>query len=501
MANTTRNAAVDDGPKDAAGFFDRFLLRGAPRELWMIFAIHLVGYVSYMIMNWTFVLWLSYDLGYSDEKAGLWVALWSALMTLVTVFVGSLTDAIGIRKALLLSMVICIVTRCFMTFASAKWMVLGLGMIPVAIGEALGTPAMVAATRRYSRTSQRSVSFSYFYASMNVGILIAGFMFDFIRRRVGEPVGHWSLPLFDITLTTYQTVFLVSLVFQCGLFPILYWGMREGVEATDEGVKIVPGQSRYPHESFLRALAFSLRDTYRETVRIFTGLFAQPGFYKFLGFLALAAMVRLIFVHMNYTYPKFGIRELGPGAPVGTLYNINAFMIIFLVPIVGVLSRKVSAYKMVTVGSGIAAASVFIMTLPPAWFQGVADLEYVRWLAHHGLGLVGDVNPWYVMIFYFIVILSFGEAIYSPRLYEYAAAIAPKGQEGSYMSLSYLPFFLAKLSVATFSGVLLSRYCPEAGPRSSGTLWLIIALTTTICPAGLIAFRRWIRVKEAGRAE
>jgi hypothetical protein len=98
-------------------------------------------------------------------------------------------------------------------------------------------------------------------------------------------------------------------------------------------------------------------------------------------------------------------------------------------------------------------------------------------------------------------VLSVGEAIYSPRLYEYAAAIAPKGQEGSYMSLSYLPFFLAKLCVTTFSGVLLQKYCPEHGPRNSNKLWLIIALTTTIAPIGLIVLRNYIRVAEAGREE
>jgi hypothetical protein len=30
---------------------------------------------------------------------------------------------------------------------------------------------------------------------------------------------------------------------------------------------------------------------------------------------------------------------------------------------------------------------------------------------------------------------------------------------------------------------------------------LIIALITTICPLGLIALRRWIRVPEAGRED
>jgi MFS family permease len=120
-------------------------------------------------------------------------------------------------------------------------------------------------------------------------------------------------------------------------------------------------------------------------------------------------------------------------------------------------------------------------------------------VGHGYLGLEGNIHPYYVMIFLFVVLLSFGEAIYSPRLYEYAACIAPKGQEASYMAMSYLPFFLAKLLVAGTSGHLLAAYCPENGPRHSEILWLIIALTTMVAPLGLIALQRFIRVKEAGR--
>jgi MFS family permease len=105
------------------------------------------------------------------------------------------------------------------------------------------------------------------------------------------------------------------------------------------------------------------------------------------------------------------------------------------------------------------------------------------------------------MIALFQVVLSFGEAFYSPRVYEYAAAIAPKGQEASYSALSYVPFLLAKVLVGTFSGFLLTNYCPEHGPRHSGTLWLFVALTASIAPIGLLALRRYIQVHEAGREE
>jgi dipeptide/tripeptide permease len=105
------------------------------------------------------------------------------------------------------------------------------------------------------------------------------------------------------------------------------------------------------------------------------------------------------------------------------------------------------------------------------------------------------------MIALFVVFFSVGEVFYSPRVYEYAAAIAPKGLEGSYSALSYVPFLLAKLLVGTFAGTLLAAYCPEHGERHSGTLWLIVALTATVAPVGLIALQGLIRVREAGRQE
>lgn len=122
-------------------------------------------------------------------------------------------------------------------------------------------------------------------------------------------------------------------------------------------------------------------------------------------------------------------------------------------------------------------------------------------LLQNRVGVPGSVNPWYVMIFLFVVLLSVGEAFYSPRLYEYTAAIAPKGQEASYMAMSSLPFFLAKLAVAPVSGVLLAHFCPDTGLRHPGILWLTIGLSTMIAPVGLFVFQRFIRVHEAGRDE
>lgn len=737
-------------PGHLLSVFRRFtVLRGAVRELWVVFAVKLLGIVAYAMMNTTFALWLSSDLGYSDKNAGFIVAAWSTVMTLLTVFAGSFTDAIGVRRALLLGTGLCVASRAVLAFSTIPGVALVAGMLPLAVGEALGVPVLVAAIRRFSTTAQRSFSFALFYALMNGGFLIANLLFDRVRAVLGEPRGFFLVPLLGLRLSTYQTIFVISCAFEIATLLVVFFFVREGVEVTDEGVRLSPARVAGP----ARPWAAMVADTARETARIFAGLWGQAGFYRFLAFLGFAAFARLVVIHMYYTYPKFGIRELGEGAPVGGLSAVNSVVILLLVPVVGAITQRIPAFVMVRAGSVVAAASVFILAVPPQWFQPLADgwlghqiadswlggdsrfspdavrdpralavrLEtgpdaFTRqlrdsltpvtralldremagdaaafspssspstaWFApadlvaadrfiarlkadadpvtgafsrhlwdlvpagaktgltatgataearaaglaaalnqilrgpalspaspqaqarlspaaralaqtsvpalpnqdtllnrvcledlypaelprsHHparaalaweltrrlaagplldrpgaeaiqlsapareardphpagralvrlnrmiledhfqGLlaedrvGVAGSVSPYYVTILLFIVVFSLGEAIYSPRLYEYAAAIAPKGQEGSYMSLSYLPFFLAKLLVSGFSGLLLARYCPEAGPRHSETLWLIIGITTLIAPAGLILFSRQLRVPEPGR--
>jgi MFS family permease len=604
-------------PTSSTGFLGRFLiLRGAVRELWVIFGAKFLGIFAYAVMNQIMVLWLSSDLGFSDTQAGKVITLWSTAMTLITVLVGSLVDAIGLRKAFLMGFIVCVTARGLLALTLAKSALLVFGLLALAVGEALLTPVMVAAVRRYATTAQRSIAFSIFYALMNLGFLAAGYLIDFVRDTFGE---QGLVHILGLEFSTYRMLFLISFLLTIPNLILVYLLLRPGVEATDEGVKITPEVPKYAGMNLGAALVKMVKETAAETMRIFSGLWLQPAFYKFLTFLTLVVAVRMIFFHMHYTYPKFGIRELGSAAillapaeikkpdalaaklrqetnaaaghlyrqfseagksaltrpadtplqaqalraelarelnrlitngvslystqafagiklgkrttsllewqprgaelarlnrsllddcytrhlaqapPVFKLWALNPLLIIFLVPIVGALTQKVSAYKMVMVGSFVSATSVFIMAMPTAWFQGMAagplgDLVGRRWL-----GLQGEINPYYVMIFLYTVVLSLGEALWSPRSYEYTASIAPKGQEGSYMALSYLPFFVAKFGAGLLTGYLLDWYCPETGLRIPALLWQMIALMAIVAPLGLIALQRYIRVKEAGR--
>ncbi len=499
---TTSAPGANAGANDRSAllrFVAKFgVLKDAIPELWIAFAIKFVIVAAYALTNSTIVLWLHSDLGYSDQQALPLVAAWSMTMTGTMLLVGSLTDVLGMRRTLFLGTSICIVARLVMVLATARWLALGGGLLPLAVGEALGGPVLVAAARRYSNTRQRSISFAVIYAMMNVGFWIAAWLFDHVRS-VRTGLGEYGrMDVLGLHLSTYRTLFLASLILEVMALPLVYL-LRQGVEATDEGLKQVPLKAKPSDRTLLQSIGLTARQASQETLRLFATMVRQTGFYRLLGFLVLIAFVKLIYRQMDYVYPTFGIRELGPGAPIGILWGMNFVLIIVLAPIIGALTQRFSAYSMVTLGCLMSSGSIFIMALPPAWFEPMANGVLGNVVGHWYLGLKGSVHPYYVMIALFVIVLSIGEAFYSPRVYEYAAAIAPKGQEASYGALSYVPLFLPKLLIGIFSGQSLMRYCPETGPRHSQTLWLIVALGTLVAPVGLLTLRRFIRVPEAGR--
>jgi MFS family permease len=187
-------------------------------------------------------------------------------------------------------------------------------------------------------------------------------------------------------------------------------------------------------------------------------------------------------------------------APVGKLAGVNAILIIVLAPVVGALTQRIASYRMVIIGSIICSAAVFIMALPADWFVPAANSLFGHVLGHGYLRLNGSIHPYYIMSALYLAVFSVGEAFYSPRVYEYAAAIAPPGQEASYGALAYIPFLVGKLLIGT-SGWILAAFCPEHGPCRPQMLWLIFALAASVAPVGLLVFRRYIQVHEAGRAD
>jgi len=175
--------------------------------------------------------------------------------------------------------------------------------------------------------------------------------------------------------------------------------------------------------------------------------------------------VRLTFRHLDATFPKYMVRTFGPSTPYGSVIAINPLLIIVTLPPITAFTMHIDAYSMILVGSWVSAASVFVLVIFPTT---------------------------YVSAVVFIVILSIGEALWSPRLYEYTAMIAPKGREGVYMALASAPNFAAKLAVGGLSGTLLHNLCPSEGHCNGRMMWLAVGCMTLSSPLLMLLLRRYI---------
>lgn len=85
----------------------------------------------------------------------------------------------------------------------------------------------------------------------------------------------------------------------------------------------------------------------------------------------------------------------------------------------------------------------------------------------------------YTNIFLFIILLSLGESLYAPKIYEVLFLFAKKGREGMFLALTSAPTYLTMGVSGYVSGVLLKQFFPEEGKRRPDYIWL-----TMICCSG-----------------
>jgi len=136
----------------------------------------------------------------------------------------------------------------------------------------------------------------------------------------------------------------------------------------------------------------------RSVTSIWYELLHSPTFWRFSVLTLFLINLNTIFRHLDATLPTYLVRCFGANYPKGAIYSINPFIIMWLTPVIAALTNKYPHFDMIKYGGYVAAASPFF--------------------------LVMATQTWAVVLF--VVLLSFGEAIWSPRVYDYTMTIAPE---------------------------------------------------------------------------
>jgi len=480
-------------------------LTGSPYELYLLFFTKVTEYSAYGAASITFMFYLREDIGLSDIQAGSYYGGWSTALTFLTMAVGAVCDAIGIKKTLLIGAGALMFSRAVMPFLDGFWSMTLLGFAPLALGIAITGPVLSVGIKRFTTIEGATLGFGLFYTLMNIGWAVGAWLFDYVRLQLGDT---GSVAFMGADLSVWKVIIGIGFFINLpDLVAILF--MRDGVEMTETGVRVIPPK-KAEGDNLVARIVNTTKDAVVETGKIFGDNFVQKAFWVFIGLIGITVFARLIFFHFHVTWPSYGIRYFGQGSLVGNIFGVlNPVMIVFLVPLFAALTQRVSSYWMLLVGTILSIGSTFIVMLPPELFAGLTDswigtVVYDRWLEVP----IGRRDPFYLSMFFYVFAFTIGEAIWSPRLMQFTAEIAPPGREGSYVALAYLPYFGAKLIVGPMSGLLLANYVPEFGIDGiygnypdHQMVWWWIGGTAALTPVGLLLFRALYKEAEDRAAE
>jgi len=404
-----------------AYFRDFNVLKETRKEYWGIQLINFLDCTFYFALLTIATVFLSEDLGLTDKQAGYSTACFTSATSLMLFMSGLCTDWLGIRRSLNLSMIAMLVLR--------------LGVVVVGLMPSLPHRGLTASVllflmapfmagiqtvfqsscQRFTSKRSRSAGFNLWYLFMNIGAAAAGLSIDIVRKALHLPNVH----IFSMGAV---------LAFLCLLVGWTMIKREDQLVGPDESPEARTEEAEVKHKSPLQGFI--------EVIR-------EPTLWRLLVLIALIIGVRAVYAYLYLLMPKYWLRTIGPTAAFGTLNAINPIGIVIGLVLFIPLANKFKVFDMLIYGAMISAFSLFPMALPWDWYSG----DIAR--AHYLMALVC------------MVILTVGEVAWSPKLYEYTAAIAPKGQEGTYLGLSLIPWFVAKTLVSAFSGHMLEYWSPE----------------------------------------
>lgn len=418
----------------------------APRELWLIFALKFLSSYAYFSLSLILTIFLTNEFGMSDTAAGWAYGAYGVMSTFFGFLCGWFIDYLGVRASLLVGSLVGAAARLVVALTLSRHTAMLMLYTCLPFAECLGIPIMTIGIKRYTNARNRTFAFSLFYSVMNVAALLAGPLVDCFRNMFGNGVAVHIFPFeHEFNLSALRLVILTSSIATAAMCVVVLFGIREiHVDESGNLSEFTPNRES-PMQQTMQVLR-------------------EPAFWRLTVFTVLLVGVRLVFRHIDATMPKYLTREFGPMAPFGMIYAINPFLIIFLVPLVGLVTRKIDSFSMIMAGSFVSAASPF-------------------WLS---------LDQTYTNVVLFMVTLSLGEAVYSPRVYEYTMEVSAHGAEGLYSSLSTAPLFSVQLLVGGMSGWLLTSFMPEDGPHHGRVLWTIVGIMSMTSPIAMWMLRGYI---------
>lgn len=457
-------------------------LEGSSKYLYVILILNVLDSFSYFVLSLMYTVLLSEKFNVGDAEAGLSYGIWGLMMTFFSIVLSPLIDFLGVKKCLLIGFSLSTVGKTWVAFAHSKlylWINV-YGILPA--GSAFTGTVLLIGVKRYCSLSGQGFAYGVYYALVNLAMFFSGFLFDFFRLPMknsfkSEKLGPDS-PLND----GLRFYLLVGAVISCLAF-FLTMILKDCAVVEDDSVQVSLLDSEEHKQKSLRVTLKRYQEKARASFVKIKEL-RSITMVKYLIVCAVTINLKQIFRQLEATFPKYQTRAFGCDSPIGLIYSINPFIMIFLTPIVQAVTNMCSHYDVIHYGSYITAFAPLLLAV----FQ----------------------TEWASVLF--VVFLSVGESIWYPRWYEYSMSMAPSGREAIFTALASAPQILAKFPAGWLSGFVLSEWCPNNGECSSdfspmnemhacqgNYVWGLMGMLSLTSPIGLSIGARWLKISRMAK--
>ena len=454
-------------------------IRAFSRELWAMIFLNVFFSYSYFVVSAILTLYLTQDHGFSDTEAGDIYSIWGVIMSIVQFCAGPIIDRLQMRLSLSIGALFASVGMGILalTFDHNPFL-LGLGLfVFIPVGMSLGMSVIAIGGQRHSKGAPGAnyLAFAMLYSGMNIGSALTGATIEFFRSNFS----HKGVDYAGYHATSERMILLTAALVTClsGLVsalvvkdkPLTQHDIEMGNRRMQASMPdAVPLPEAAPPHTRCWCCCRCAKDVWNWLRADIWPILVNRHFHRLLLFSTCMIGVRIVYRHIDATFPKVILRAFGEDAHLGALYSINPVLIIFITPLFASFLHSYDIYKVMIVGTFVSAASIFIM--------GV------------------ELNM--VTVIVWDIVFTIGEAIYSPQSNLYVLSLAPEGREGIYTSLAYMPNLLAKVIVGPMSGSLLENYCPMDGPYDRcKVVWDYVGYGALTTPVMLLVFKRFIHTE------
>ena len=394
---------------------------GFDRPFWVANISELFERLSYYAAFASLARYLHETLSFPTEQAASLTGLFGGLVWFLAAFGGTLADRLGFRRSLSLAYFILSCSYFLLGSLGSPWLgpvraavplfalVVVVLMLP-AFGIALVKPCVVGTTARASKENVRSIGYSIYYTLVNIGGAAGPYLASYV---------HQHLSVENVFRAAAVSVFLM-------FFAVLIF-------------------FKEPRRSGEVQTA-----TLGQSARNFLTVLGNP---RFMIFLLIFSGYWVIYWQEFIILPLYIHNYMDPKADTELMLITGPLTVIALQLVVSFLTKKIPAFRAVTIGTLISGLAWLLLIIHPSFKMAIVTL----------------------------FVISLGEITQSPRYYEYISRLAPAGQQGTYMGFAFLPIGIGSLIGGWFGGMLVHRY-GEVAHQPAKIWWAVtgVGVLTTV---------------------